>query len=45
VQVDKQEAVSVWLFHGPNHSYHKDLWQEADERFDADAAFFLQIHH
>ena len=49
VQVVKPEGVSVWLFHGPRFSrgdgrptYHLDLWQEADERFEINKAFLLR---
>lgn len=30
----KQEAVLVRLVHGPKQTYHQDLWNIADERFE-----------
>ena len=36
VEVAKNEGVSVILYHG--NSYHRDLWQSADERFLIDQA-------
>jgi len=32
VEFAKKEGVIVWLIHGPSGTYHKDLWQAADER-------------
>jgi len=32
VEVAKQEGVCVWLFHGPEHTYARELWDVADER-------------
>ncbi|HLZ26709.1 MAG TPA: NYN domain-containing protein [Chloroflexota bacterium] len=49
MQVAKQEGVSAWLFHGPRRSkaggystYHQDLWQEADERFELSTDFLIR---
>ena len=39
VTVAKQEGVSLWLLHGPPSSYSRELWREADERIEIDAAF------
>lgn len=32
IEFAKKEGVIVWLIHGPSGTYHKDLWQVADER-------------
>lgn len=42
VQVAKQEGVGTWLIHGPATSFHRDLWQEADDRHEMDATFIAQ---
>lgn len=42
VQAAKHESVSIWLFHGPQPSYHRDLWQEVDERHELDAEFMAR---
>lgn len=34
VQFAQQEAVLVRLVHGPKHTYHQDLWDIADERYE-----------
>ena len=39
VEAAKYEGVSFWLFHGPARSYSRELWYEADERVEMDAAF------
>ncbi len=33
VQFAQQEAVLVRLVHGPERTYHQDLWDIADERY------------
>jgi uncharacterized LabA/DUF88 family protein len=49
IDVVKQEGVSVWLFHGPGKgsrgkaSYSRELWQQADERREIDAAFVAKL--
>ena len=43
VTLAKQEGVSLWLFHGPPRTYSEELWQEADERFEMDAAFMEAV--
>lgn len=32
VEAAKQEGVCVWLFHGPENSYARELWDVVDER-------------
>ncbi len=39
VQAAKLEGIATWLFHGPPRTYHRDLWQEADDRYEVDGAF------
>ncbi|AQU06119.1 NYN domain-containing protein [Dehalococcoides mccartyi] len=48
--VAKEEAILVWLFHGPKLSkrdgystYDYDLWKEADERYEIDLPFMQRI--
>ena len=43
LRVAKQEGVSFWLLHGPRGSYSRDLWKEADERVELDAAFMNAV--
>jgi len=48
VALAKQEGVCVWLVHGATQaggrpSYHRDLWDAADERIELDAAFFGRV--
>lgn len=43
VRVAKQEGVSFWLLHGPAGTYSRELWQEADERVEIDAAFISVV--
>ncbi len=49
-EIAKEEGILVWLFHGPAKSckdgcptYAPELWDEADERHEMDAAFFNAI--
>lgn len=49
-KIAKDEGILVWLFHGPAKSrkdgsptYALELWNEADERYEMDAAFFKRI--
>jgi uncharacterized LabA/DUF88 family protein len=39
LKVAKDEGISTWLLHGPQGSYHRDLWQEADERHELTSDF------
>lgn len=43
LKVAKQEGVSFWLLHGPRGSYSRELWHEADERVELDAAFMNAV--
>ena len=50
VIVAKLEAVTIWLFHGPRRSptddkptYHFELWQAADERFEITKQFLKSV--
>ena len=43
LRVAKQEGVSFWLLHGPRGSYSRELWHEADERVELDAAFMSSV--
>jgi len=49
-EVAKTEGILVWLFHGPSKArkdgcptYAPELWNEADERYEMDAAFFTAV--
>lgn len=49
-EVAKSEGVSAWLFHGPPVSrinqrptYHRDLWQAADERVEMDLPLMKRV--
>ena len=49
-RVAKDEAILVWLFHGPKVSrkdgystYDDDLWREADERYEIVLPFMEKV--
>ena len=42
ISVAKTEGVSTWLFHGPVDTYHRELWREADERWEITQDFANQ---
>jgi uncharacterized LabA/DUF88 family protein len=49
-RIAKDEAILVWLFHGPKASrkdgystYDADLWREADERYEIDLPFMQKV--
>jgi len=50
VDAAKLEGVTVWLFHGPRHSpidgkptYHFELWDQVDERFEITTQFLRAL--
>jgi len=50
IEVAKAEGVTIWLLHGPRHSpidgkgtYHYELWDEADERYELTQDFFNSV--
>lgn len=38
-----REGVSVWLFHGRSYMVATELWRQADERREMDAAFMRRV--
>ncbi len=43
LEVAQQEGIKTWLIHGPEHSYARELWQKADDRFEMTQEFMASI--
>ena len=43
VEAAQQEGVAVWLVHGPQSTYARELWNLADDRFSIDRGFMQRV--
>ena len=43
VEAAQQEGVAVWLVHGPQSTYARELWNLADDRLSIDRGFMQRV--
>ena len=43
VEAAQQEGVAVWLVHGPQLTYARELWNLADDRLSIDGGFMERV--
>lgn len=43
VEAAQQEGVAVWLVHGPQSTYARELWNLADDRLSIDLGFMQRV--